>query len=427
MHKQKILIIGSGGREHAIGWKIKQSERCGELYFAPGNAGTQTLGINIDIKETDILGLIEFVKQERIDLTLATPDYVLSEGIVDAFKEVGLRIFGPTREAAQLESSKAYAKSFIKNHNLPTAKFKVCTSFPEAEKYVRTHSFPLVLKANGLALGKGVLICHSLHEALQALDGILIQKIFGDAGSVVVIEEFLVGPEISIHAFSDGSTYKLFPPSQDYKKVGEGDTGLNTGGMGTVASVSLVNPSVMQTIEKEIVAPTIEGMRVLSSPFEGILYPGLILTPDGPKILEFNARFGDPEAHVYMRLLKTDLLDIIDACIDKRLHEIHIQWNTGVACTVILASEGYPGPIEKGKIILGIDEAEFDPAIVAFHAGTILNEGKIVTNAGRVLGVSAVGETLEEALSLAYKAIEKIHFEGMHYRRDIGHNARFLS
>jgi phosphoribosylamine---glycine ligase len=420
MHKQKILIIGSGGREHAIGWKIKQSERCGQLYFAPGNAGTQQLGINMDIKATDILGLIEFVKNEKIDVTLAIPDDPLAMGIADAFRAVGLRIFGPTKEAAQLESSKAYAKHFMKTHNLPTAKFKTCTSFPEAEHYVRKQSFPLVIKASGLALGKGVLICHTIAEALEALDSILVKKIFGDAGSVVVIEEFLVGPEVSTHAFSDGNTYKLFPPCQDHKKIGDGDTGLNTGGMGTVTPLPFVSNDLMNMIGREIVSPTIQGMKALNAPFEGVLYPGIMLTSDGPRILEYNARFGDPETQIYMRLLETDLLDIIDACIDKKLHEINVKWKNLAACNIVVASEGYPGPVEKGKVISGIEEAQSDTTIIVFQAGTIIHEEKLVTNGGRVLGVSAVAETLEDALCAAYKAIEKISFEGMQYRKDIG-------
>ncbi|MES2930915.1 MAG: phosphoribosylamine--glycine ligase [Patescibacteria group bacterium] len=423
MTKQKILIIGSGGREHAIGWKIKQSARCGELFFAPGNAGTLALGTNMDIKATDILGLIEFVKSQKIDVTLAIPDDPLAHGIVDAFRAVGLRIFGPMKEAAQLESSKAYAKYFMETHNLPTAKFKTCTSFPEAEEYVREQTFPLVIKASGLALGKGVLICHDMTEALEALDSILVKKIFGDAGSVVVIEEFMTGPEVSIHAFSDGITSQLFPASQDHKRIGDGDTGPNTGGMGTIAPLPFVRQEWMEKIKKDIVEPTIEGMKTINAPFEGVLYPGLMLTAEGPKILEYNARFGDPETQTYMRLLETDLIDIVDACIDKKLHEIEIVWKNRSACTVICASEGYPGVYEKGKVIAGIQDAESHDDIVVFHAGTIMHEGELVTNGGRVLGVSAIGVTLHQALDKAYKAIEMISFDGMQYRKDIGQKA----
>jgi phosphoribosylamine--glycine ligase len=423
MDKQNILIIGGGGREHAVGWKVKQSPRCGGLYFAPGNAGTAELGINVAIQATDILSLIEFVKTNSITLTLALPDDPLSLGIVDAFRAVGLRIFGPTKEASQLESSKAFSKHFMESHNLPTATFKTFTSYPAAEEYVRTQKFPLVIKASGLALGKGVVICQDIAEALQTLDNMFIKKIFGDAGSVVVIEEFMTGPEISVHAFSDGNTYKVFPVSQDHKKVGEGDTGLNTGGMGTITPLPFVDQTLMATIETQIIAPTLEAMNKASAPFEGVLYPGLMLTPSGPKILEYNARFGDPETQIYMRLLETDLLDIVDACIDKKLHEINIAWKNLAACNIVLASGGYPGSYEKGKIISGITEAQALPDIVVFHAGTARTGDMLVTNGGRVLGVSATGATLQEALDKAYEAVSKISFEGMQYRKDIGRKA----
>lgn len=421
--KQNILIVGGGGREHAVGWKVKQSPRCGALYFAPGNAGTAELGTNIAIDATDILGLIEFAKATSINLTLALPDDPLSLGIVDSFEAVGLRIFGPTKEASQLESSKAFAKHFMESHNLPTASFKTFTSYPAAEEYLNTQAFPLVIKASGLALGKGVVICQDIAEARATLDSMLVQKTFGDAGSVVVIEEFMTGPEISTHAFSDGQTYKLFPISQDHKKAGEGDTGLNTGGMGTITPLPFVDQELLATIENQIVAPTLDAMQKSGAPFKGVLYPGLMLTPTGPKLLEYNARFGDPETQIYMRLLETDLLDIVDACIDQTLHELDITWSTMAACNIVLASGGYPGKYEKGKVISGIADAEADPDIIVFHAGTIMNEGQLVTNGGRVLGVSAVAPTLQEALDKAYSAIPKISFEGMQYRTDIGKKA----
>jgi phosphoribosylamine--glycine ligase len=423
-NKQKILIIGGGGREHAVGWKVKQSSRCGELYFAPGNAGTAELGSNVALEATDILGLIEFAKANAIDVTLALPDDPLSLGIVDAFRAVNLRIFGPTQEASQLESSKAFAKHFMETHNLPTARFKTWTSYPGAEEYVNeTQNFPLVIKASGLALGKGVVICQDVAEAHQVLNDMLIAKTFGDAGSVVVIEEFMTGPEISVHAFSDGLTYKLFPISQDHKKIGDDDTGPNTGGMGTITPLPFVDQDLIDTIEATIVAPTFEAMKASSTPFEGVLYPGLMLTPAGPKILEYNARFGDPETQMYMRLLETDLLDIVEACIDKKLHEIDIKWSTMAACNIVLASGGYPGKYEKGKAISGIRDAQADPSIIVFHAGTKLQDGTLVTNGGRVLGISAVGATFQDALKKAYDAVAKISFEGMQYRTDIGKKA----
>jgi len=431
--KQKILIIGSGGREHAIGWKIKQSENCGKLYFAPGNGGTLNIGTNVDIKVTDIKKLIEFVKKEKIDLTLAIPDDPLALGIVDEFQKENLRIFGPTKNATQLESSKAFAKKFMQKHNLPTAKFKIFSTYNEAKKYLNTQNLPIVIKASGLALGKGVIIAKTKKEALKALDDILVKKVFGKAGQEVVIEEFLTGLEISIHAFSDGKSYSIFPTSQDHKRIGEGDTGLNTGGMGTIAPLPFVTEKLLQKIEETIVAPTLLGISKDNNIFSGILYPGLILTKNGPKILEYNARFGDPETESYMRLLETNLLKIINACVDQKLEKIKIKWKKESACTIMLTSAGYPENYEKGKIIKGIKEAEENKNVIIFHAGTIhsINLGQeyennnLITNGGRVLGVSAVGKNLKEALTIAYDAVSKISFEGMQYRRDIGKKAFF--
>ena len=421
--KQKILIIGGGGREHAIGWKIKQSNRNPELYFAPGNGGTLELGINVDIKTTDIEKLLEFAQKEKIDLALAIPDDPLALGVVDLFRSAGMRIWGPTKKASQIESSKAFSKNFMARHRLPTAKFMTFTDFEKAKYYIQKQIFPLVIKASGLALGKGVIICENLKEAEGALENMLVKKTFGEAGGEVVIEEFLTGPEISTHAFSDGEHYSLFPTSQDHKRVGEDDTGLNTGGMGTIAPVPFVSPELMQKIEETIIAPTLAGMNSDENSFEGVIYPGLMLTPDGPKILEYNARFGDPETQTYMRLLQTDLLDIIDASIDKKLDALEIKWSDKSACTIVLASLGYPENYEKGKEIFGIKDAEQNKNVVVFHAGTTMKDGILVTNGGRVLGVSAVGKDLKEALSTAYEAVSKIRFEGMQYRRDIGNKA----
>jgi len=418
---KKILIIGAGGgREHAIGWKIAQSPRAGELFFARGNAGTGKLGVNLDIKETEIEKLLEFAKIQKINLTLALSDEPLSLGIVDEFRKAGLRIWGPTRAAAQLEWSKAFSKDFMRRHNLPTAKFEIFNNFEKAKEYVDKQPLPIVVKASGLALGKGVMICQTGGGALKALENIFVKKVFGDSGNEVVIEEFLTGPEISIHAFSDGKNYKIFPSSQDHKKIGENDTGLNTGGMGTVAPLPLVKNNLMELIEKTIVAPTLSAMAKEGASFVGVLYPGLILTSGGPKILEYNARFGDPETETYMRLLDSDILDIIDASIDQKLGKLEIKWKNISSCTIMLASGGYPEKYEKDKIISGVSEAEMQPDIVVFHAGTKINGKNLVTNGGRVLGVSATGNTMKEALEKAYRAIEKISFEGMQYRRDIG-------
>ncbi len=424
--KQKILIIGSGGREHAIGWKIAQSPLAGEIYFAPGNAGTAEIGVNIDIKATDIAGLIDFVKKEKIDLTLAVPDDPLALGVVDEFKKENLRIWGPTKMAAKLEWSKVYAKDFMKRHNLPTARWESFDDYDKALEYLNTQKFPVVIKVDGLAFGKGVLICLNKEEAEKALQDIFIKKVFGESGREIVIEEFLTGIEISVHALSDGETYSMFPLSQDHKRIGENDTGLNTGGMGTIAPLPFINEEMKNRIEKEIIAPVLKGMRDEGALFEGIIFPGIIITEDGPKIIEFNSRFGDPETQSYMRLLDSDLLEIINACVDKKLNQMEIKWKDLFACNIAIASAGYPGDYEKGKIIFEVKEAEENKNVVVFHAGTKMENNNLVTNGGRVLGVSAIGDTLQEALNTAYEAIKKISFEGMQYRRDIGKKALLL-
>ena len=444
--KQKILIIGGGGREHAIGWKVAQSERAGDLYFAPGNAGTLELGTNVAISATDIPKLLEFVKKEKIDLTLALPDDPLALGIVDAFQTQNLRIWGPTKGASELEWSKAYAKDFMKRHSIPTARHEVFTDFKKAKTHIEKGLLPIVIKASGLALGKGVTVAQTKEEATVALHKILVDKIFGNAGNEVVIEEYLSGIEISIHAISDGKSWKIFPASQDHKRIFDSNAGPNTGGMGVIAPLPFVDNTLMKRIEKEIIMPTIIGMAKEGRPFVGILYPGIMLTKEGPKVFEFNARFGDPETQTYMRLLDTDILDIIDASIDAKISNLDIQWKKNMyACNIALASGGYPGDYKKGKIISGINSPlEEYPLggggnastpsreratpqegnnIVVFHAGTKIENNKLVTNGGRVLGISAVGNTLKEALKKAYKAIEKISFDGMYYRKDIGQSA----
>ena len=422
--KQKILIVGSGGREHAIGWKIKQSKKLTELYFAPGNAGTAQIGTNLPILTGDIPSLLNFAQKEQINLTLALPDDPLAQGIVDEFKNRGLKIWGPSRAAAELEWSKVFSKNFMRENNLPTAKFETFTEYQKAEEYVLKQPLPIVIKASGLALGKGVVIAKTLEEAKGVLKKMMVDKIFGNAGNEVVIEEFLIGTEISIHVFSDGKNYKMFPPSQDHKKIGEEDTGLNTGGMGTVSPLPFVDEKLLKIIEETIVIPTLSALAGAGRPFVGILYPGLMLTKDGPKILEYNARFGDPETQTYIRLLETDLLDIIYASLEGRLGGMEIKWKNISACNIVLASKGYPGEYEKGKIISGIEEAEENNNVIVFHAGTKLDEtGNLVTNGGRVLGVSATGADLKEALKTAYGAVSKINFEGMQYRKDIGKRA----
>lgn len=403
--KKKILLIGGGGREHALAWKFMQSPLLEKLYRDSG---------------ADIAGCIALAKKEQVDFTFVGPDAPLAVGIVDEFQKAGLRIFGPTKAAAELEWSKAYAKDFMARHHIPTAEFKVFNALEHAQEHIRKVGAPIVIKASGLALGKGVFVCKTLPEAEHALTEIFVNKIFGDAGNEVVIEEFLSGPEISIHAISDGKTYQIFPVAQDHKTIFENGNGPNTGGMGTIAPVPWLSEDELEIIEDTIIRPTLEGLKKDGRPFTGILFPGLMMTPTGPKVIEFNARFGDPEAESYMRILKTDLVEIAQACIDKKLDKLKIEWEAGAACTIILASGGYPDAYERGKEITGIAEAEKIPNVLVFHCGTAEKDGKLVTNGGRVLAVSARGATLKEALDTAYQAVSKIHFDGMQYRTDIG-------
>ncbi len=420
---KSILLIGSGGREHALAWKLAQSEKINKIYVAPGNAGTAQLAKTQNVPGISILdfeGLIKFAKEHRIYMTVVGPDDPLALGIVDNFQSAGLRIWGPTRAAAELEASKAFSKQLMQEAKIPTAEFRIfkSTEHQAAMAYIDEMGAPIVVKASGLALGKGAIVCNTVTEAKSAVEEIAIKKTFGAAGDELVIEEFLDGPEISIHAFSDGKTYKMFPSAQDHKAIGEGNTGPNTGGMGTIAPLTWVDAKLMQEIETKVVKPTIDAMLARGKAFKGLLYPGLKLSSKGIKVLEYNARFGDPETQTYMRLLKTDLLDILDACIDGTLDKLNIEWHNASACTVVLASAGYPGAYEKGKVIEALDQV--DAEVVVFHAGTQYNGVKLATNGGRVLGISALGASLEEALNKAYKAAEQIQFEGKTFRKDIG-------
>ena len=420
--KTNVLIIGSGGREHSLAWKIAQSARVGKLYVAPGNGGTRMVAENVPIVATDIDALVAFAEKSEIGLTLVGPDDPLALGIVDAFRARGLRIFGPTRAAAEIESSKVFSKQLMQETGIPTAVFQVFHEHDEALAYVRAHGTPIVVKASGLALGKGVYVCTTLVEAETALAEIMLTRVHKDAGNEVVIEEFLEGQEVSIHAFCDGKDFVVFPPAQDHKPVGEGDTGPNTGGMGTIAPVPWVSAETMRDIGETIVRPTLAALAKRGRRFTGLLYPGLKMTKGGPKVLEFNARFGDPETQSYMRLLKTDLLDILDACEGGTLANLDVEWNTGFAACIVLASGGYPGAYKKGIAIDGVADAENVPGIVVFHAGTSF-DGGLKTSGGRVLGVSATADTLRGALDCAYEAARLIRFEGMQYRRDIGAKA----
>lgn len=416
----KVLVIGSGGREHALVWKLSQSPRVTSLLCAPGNAGTAGLATNHPVAASDLDGLVALASTEKVDLTIVGPDDPLAAGIVDRFRKAGLRVFGPTASAARLEASKSFAKDFMVRHGIPTASSATFTDPEAALAHCAASSYPLVVKADGLALGKGVVIAQSREEAEKAVREAMIEKVFGDAGDTVVIEEFLTGPECSIHALVDGSSYALFPDAKDHKRALDGDRGLNTGGMGTISPSREVDDAMRGRIRSEILDPFLRGVQADGLGFSGMLFPGLMMTPSGPKVLEFNCRFGDPETQSLMRRLKSDLLDLLEATVEGTLGKVSPEWDERAAVCIVLASGGYPGAIEKGKVITGLVEASSDPDVVVFHAGTALKDGKVVTNGGRVLGVTAMGATLKEARAKAYAAAEKISFEGKQLRRDIG-------
>jgi len=416
----KILVIGSGGREHALLWKLAQSPRVTQLLCAPGNAGTAQLATNHPVAASDLPGLLALAKSEKVDLTLVGPDDPLAAGIVDLFQKEGLRVFGPVAAAARLESSKSFAKEFMIRHKIPTASSAAFSDPQEALVHCRSSAYPLVVKADGLALGKGVVIAQTRGEAERAVHEIMVEKVFGGAGNTVVIEEFLTGPECSLHALIDGKNYILFPDAKDHKRALDGDQGLNTGGMGTISPSCVLNQEMQARLREEVMEPFVRGLAADGLPFKGMLFPGLMMTPNGPKVLEFNCRFGDPETQSLMRRLKSDLLDLIEATIDGTLSEMKPVWDERVAVCIVLASGGYPGRIQRGMVISGIEAASGDPDVVVFHAGTAMEDDRVVTNGGRVLGVTALGATLEEACSKAYSAADKISFEGKQLRRDIG-------
>src|SRR3989338_1697364 len=379
-----VLVVGSGGREHALAWKLARSSDLGKLYIAPGNGGTRLVGENVPIGVMECEKLAQFAGEKKISLTVVGPDDAFVGGIVDVFQARGLRIWGPTRAAAQIEGSKAFSKQLMRESSIPTADFAVFTNHDEAVRYVREHGVPIVVKASGLALGKGVAICRTFEEAEVALKEIMLDRVFKDSGTQVVIEKYLEGQEVSIHALSDGKTYKMFPASQDHKTIGEGDTGKNTGGMGTIAPVPWLHENMLQDIEQRIVQPTLEALRNRGATFSGVLFPGLKMAPEGPMLLEYNARFGDPECQVYMRLLKTYILDILEACVDGNLSNQPIEWASGFAVNIVIASGGYPDEYKKGLPITGIEEAEKIPGVVVFHAGTRQANEQLVTDGGRV-------------------------------------------
>jgi phosphoribosylamine--glycine ligase len=416
-----ILVIGSGGREHAIVWKIAQSPKVNKIYCAPGNGGISKLAECVDINVMDKEKMVAFAKEKAIDLVMVAPDDPLVAGMVDAMEDAGIRAFGPRASAAIIEGSKVFSKELMKKYNIPTAGYEVFTDSSEAIKYIKEkNSYPAVIKAEGLALGKGVIIAQNEQEAVDGIKEIMDDKKFGDSGNRVVIEEFLTGPEVSVLAFTDGKTVKPMVSAQDHKRAYDNDEGLNTGGMGTFSPSRLYDDKKAEECMNNIFLPTIKAMAAEGRPFKGVLYFGLMMTSSGVKVIEYNCRFGDPETQVVLPRLKTDLVDIMEAVIDQRLDEIDIEWEDNAAVCVVMASGGYPVSYQKGYEITGIDDAEAMDGITVFHAGTAIKDGKIVTNGGRVLGVTAVSENLDLAIKRAYEGVAKISFKDEFHRSDIG-------
>jgi phosphoribosylamine--glycine ligase len=416
----KILVIGGGGREHALAWKLRQSPKAKRIYVAPGNAGTTKIAQNVPIPASDSEQLLQFALAERIDLTVVGPDDALAGGIVNYFQARGLRIFGPTQRAAQLESSKSFAKDFMERQGIPTARFTRCESIRAATHALEKYSYPVVIKADGLALGKGVTIAHNRSEAEQTIDAMMRKKQFGAAGERLVIEEYLRGTECSIHALIDGANYLLFPSAKDYKTLYANDEGPNTGGMGTISPSPAITAAQMEEIEARILRPFMRGIRDEELDFRGLLFPGLMLTREGPVVLEFNCRFGDPETQAFLPRLQADLVELLEATIDQRLDTISSSWNSQCTVCVVLASAGYPVRYETGKTIRGLDSVESPGEVMVFHAGTKVTDDRVVTAGGRVLSVVASGETLSRAREVAYEMVAKIDFDGKYFRPDIG-------
>jgi phosphoribosylamine--glycine ligase len=418
-----ILIIGSGGREHALAWKIRQSARVRRVLCAPGNAGIAQVAELVPLAADDVAALVRFAREQRIDLTIVGPELPLTLGIVDEFQRHGLRIFGPTRAGARIEGSKAFTKELLRRHNVPTGFFGTFSDADEAARYVAEVGAPIVVKADGLAAGKGVVICQTVKQAEDAINEIMRTRIFGDAGERVVVEEFLQGEEVSFIALTDGHSVLPLASSQDHKRAFDGDTGPNTGGMGAYSPAPIVTPAQHDRIMHDIMEPVVKGLNELKLDYRGVLYAGLIITESGPKVLEFNARFGDPECQPLMVRLKSDLVDLMEACIDGRLAEVKVEWDTRAAACVVLAAAGYPGTYEKGKVIRGLEALRGWQNGTVFHAATVQRDDVIVTNGGRVLGVTALGATVRDAVAEAYNGVEQIQWDGIHYRHDIGYHA----
>jgi phosphoribosylamine--glycine ligase len=418
----KILLVGGGGREHALAWKLAKSPKLTKLYAAPGNAGIARHAECVDIASDNLDGLLAFARKEKIDLTVVGPETPLCKGIVDLFQEHGQRIFGPSKDAAELEGSKVFCKNLLRRYGIPTPNFRVFTQSKAALSFVKSSPYPLVVKADGLAAGKGAVICQTESEAVVAIEGMMEKKVFGKAGEQVVVEEFINGVEASVLAFSDGSSIATMETTQDHKRVYDGDRGPNTGGMGAYAPAPVAAERDFQRVIREILVPTVHAMNKEKRRFKGVLYAGIMYTKSGPKCLEYNVRFGDPECQPLMMMLKSDIVPILEAVIDEKLGQADVEWDTRPAVCVVMASGGYPGSYETGYEISGIDAAEAGGAAV-FHAGTALKDGKLVTAGGRVLGVTAQGADLRDAQSNAYAAVKKIDFKASHYRNDIASKA----
>ncbi len=419
----KVLVIGSGGREHALVWKIVQSPLVDKVYCAPGNPGIQALAECVAIGVNEMERLAAFAADTAVDLTVVGPEDPLANGIADLFSARGLAVFGPSAAAARLEGSKAFAKDAMGRYGIPTAEYAEFDQADEALDYVRAKGAPIVIKADGLAAGKGVTVARTVEEAEKAVREAMVERIFGGAGATVVIEECLVGEEASILAFSDGKTIVPMVPSQDHKPVFDGDEGPNTGGMGAYSPAPVVSPGLLAEIQRTVLEPCIRGMAKDGCPYRGVLYAGLMITEAGPKVIEFNVRFGDPETQVVLPRMRTDVVPVFQACCEGRLDSVPIEWDSGACVTVVMASGGYPKDYAKGKVIKGIAEAEAEAGVVVFHAGTRRDGGNLLTNGGRVLNVTAQDDTIASAIDKAYRAVKKIHFEGAHHRTDIGGKA----
>jgi phosphoribosylamine--glycine ligase len=419
----KVLVVGGGGREHALCWKIAQSPLVTSLFCAPGNPGIARLATCVNISASSIDSLCAYAASNAIDLTVVGPEDPLACGIVDRFESEGLRIFGPSRAAVQLEASKAFAKRLMAEHGIPTAAYRSFGDASDAARYIKEVGAPIVVKADGLAAGKGVTVAATVEEAIDAIHAVMRERVFGNAGNTVVIEDRLEGQEATILAFSDGRTIVPMTPSQDHKPVFDGDQGPNTGGMGAYAPAPVVTRDMQAEIERTILRPCIEGLLNKGVVYRGVLYAGLMLTSSGPKVVEFNCRFGDPETQAVLPLLHSDLVPVLTACCDGRLNQVECEWNPGASVSVVVASGGYPGTFQKGKSITGVEDAERLDGVTVFHAGTRKEGDRLVTNGGRVLNVTAVGRDLPHAAQRAYRAVDRIHFEGAHFRRDIGAKA----